>query len=82
MDFSKYENLKFEEALRLLEEIVSKLENQTAQLDESLELYEAGVFLVKKCSKMLDEAEQKVKILSRDENGEVVLKDFSQEENQ
>ena len=82
MDFSKYERLKFEEALRLLEEIVSKLENQTAQLDESLELYEAGVFLVKKCSKMLDEAEQKVKILSRDENGEVVLKDFSQEENQ
>lgn len=82
MDFSKYENLKFEEALRTLEEIVSKLENQTAQLDESLELYEAGIFLVKKCSKMLDEAEQKVKILSRDENGEVVLKDFAQEENQ
>ncbi len=79
MDFSKYDELKFEDALRTLEEIVSKLENQTAQLDESIELYETGVYLVKKCSKMLDEAEQKVKVLSRDENGEVVLKDFAPE---
>ncbi len=76
MDFSKYENMKFEEALHTLEELVMKLENQTAQLDESLELYEIGIFLVKKCSKMLDEAEQKVKILSRDESGNVILKDF------
>lgn len=81
MDFSKYENMKFEEAIHALEEIVSKLENQTAQLDESLELYETGIFLVKKCSKMLDEAEQKVKILSRDENGNVVLKDFDPDSN-
>ena len=67
------------EVLASLEEIVSKLENQTAQLDESLDLYESGVYLVKKASKMLDEAEQKVKILSRNENGEVVLKDFDSE---
>ncbi len=81
MDFSKYENMKFEEALRTLEELVQKLENQTAQLDESLDLYETGIFLVKKCSKMLDDAEQKVKILSRDESGNVVLKDFDLEAN-
>lgn len=79
MDFSKYDEMKFEEALRTLEEIVSKLENQTAQLDESLELYESGIYLVKKCSKMLDEAEQKVKILSRNESGDVVLKKFDYE---
>lgn len=76
MDYSKFDDLKFEEALLALEDIVSKLENQTAKLDDSLELYESGVYLVKKCSKMLDEAEQKVKILSRGESGEVVLKDF------
>lgn len=81
MDFSKYEDIKFEEALSLLEQIVSKLENQTAKLDESLELYETGIYLVKKCSKMLDEAEQKVKILSRGDSGEIVLKDFVTEEN-
>ncbi len=81
MDFSKYEGLKFEEALKLLEEIVLKLENQTAQLDESLELYETGVFLVKKCSKMLGDAEQKVSILARGDDGEVILKDFTAENN-
>ena len=53
MDFSKYEDMKFEDSIRALEDIVAKLENQTAQLDESLELYETGIFLVKKCSKML-----------------------------
>lgn len=81
MDFKKFDELKFEEALNTLEGIVAKLENQTAQLDESLELYEAGIYLVKKCSKMLDEAEQKVKVLARDENGEVILKDFTPEAN-
>lgn len=81
MDFSKYNEYKFEEALKELEEIVSKLENQTAKLDDSLELYEAGIFLVKRCSKLLDDAEQKVKILSRGEDGAVVLRDFHPEEN-
>ena len=81
MDTTKYDNMKFEEVLASLEEIVSKLENQTAQLDESLDLYESGVYLVKKASKMLDEAEQKVKILSRNESGEVVLKDFATDSN-
>ena len=81
MDFTKYDELKFEEALAALEEIVSKLENQSAKLDESLELYESGIYLVKKCSKMLDEAEHKVSILSRGENGGVVLKDFIPQEN-
>ncbi len=81
MDFSKYDELKFEEALATLEEIVSKLENQTAKLDESLDLYEAGIYLVKKCNKMLDEAEHKVNVLSRGENGDVVLKEFVPQEN-
>ena len=81
MDFSKFENYKFEEALQALEEIVSKLENQTAKLDDSLELYETGIYLVKKCSKLLDEAEQKVQILSRGEDGAIVLRNFVPEEN-
>ena len=81
MDFTKYDNLKFEEALMALEEIVSKLENQTAKLDESLDLYESGIYLVKKCSKLLDEAEHKVNILSRGDSGEVVLKEFTPQEN-
>ena len=76
-DITKYENIKFEEALSELESIVSKLDNQTAQLDESLDLYESAIYLVKKCNEMLDRAEQKVSILSRGENNDVVLKDFT-----
>lgn len=73
----KIDEMKFEEALATLENIVSSLENQTAPLDESISLYENGIALVKRCSKLLDEAQQKVGILSRNEAGEVVVKPFS-----
>lgn len=73
------EDLKFEQALSELEKIVLSLENQTAPLDQSIELYEKGIALVKHCSKLLDSASQKVGILSRDESGEVVVRDFSPE---
>jgi len=76
---NKIEEMKFEEALASLEKIVSSLENQTAPLDESISLYENGIALVKHCSKLLDEAQQKVGILSRNESGEVVVKSFTSE---
>ena len=74
---NKIEELKFEQALSELEKIVASLENQTAPLDESISLYENGIALVKHCSKLLDEAQQKVGILSRNDSGEVVIKPFN-----
>ena len=76
---NNFENMKFEEALAALEKIVSSLENQTAPLDESIELYEKGISLVRRCTKLLDDAEQKLGLLSRNESGEVVVKDFAAE---
>ena len=73
------DEMKFEQALAELERIVSSLENQTAPLDESISLYENGIALVKRCTVLLDEAQQKVGILSRKESGEVVVKPFSAE---
>ena len=73
------DEMKFEQALAELERIVSSLENQTAPLDESISLYENGIALVKRCTVLLDEAQQKVGILSRNESGEVVVKPFSAE---
>ena len=55
--------LTFEKALERLEEIVSKLENGDAPLDESLKLFEEGAKLASLCSAMLDRAEQKVTLL-------------------
>ena len=55
--------LKLEEAMARLSEIVATLEKGDADLDASLKLYEEGVSLVRLCSDRLDRAEQKVRML-------------------
>ncbi len=69
--------LKFEQALARLEEIVRALDSGAAPLDESLALFEEGVRLVKLCSEKLDGAEQKVKILVRGEDGSMTEQNFA-----
>ncbi len=54
----------FENNLTELEKIVEKLETGNASLDECIKLYEQGVELSSKCVKFLEDAEQKIKILS------------------
>ncbi len=61
----KEEALSFEEKLNRLEQVVHALEDTGTPLDDSLKLFEEGVGLVRGCSQMLDEAEKKVKILTR-----------------
>ncbi|MBQ8914685.1 MAG: exodeoxyribonuclease VII small subunit [Clostridia bacterium] len=64
MNKDQINNMKFEEALRRLEEIVRVLESGQTPLDSSLELYEEAVALVKVCNARLDNAEQKVTMLN------------------
>ena len=71
------ENMTFEAAIARLEEIVRLLESGNAPLDVSLSLYEEGVALVRLCNARLDNAEQRVKILSFTENGEVIENDMT-----
>ena len=61
----------FEEAMARLEQIVSTLEEGKTGLDESLSIYEEGVRLVKYCQQTLDKAEQRVRILIKNEEGEM-----------
>ena len=68
--------VSFEEAAARLEEIVKALEGGNAPLDESLKLFEEGVGLVNACRKQLDSAEQKVKLLMENGNGDDDEKDF------
>ncbi|MBO5110034.1 MAG: exodeoxyribonuclease VII small subunit [Clostridia bacterium] len=70
--------LNFEEAIARLEEITSMLESGNYKLDESLALFEEGTSLIKLCNRLLDRAEQKVKILTVDE-GELIERDFMTE---
>ena len=57
---AKKNPLSFEESLSRLDEIVRHLEKGDLPLSESLSLYEEGTALIASCSKMLDDAEQKV----------------------
>lgn len=57
--------LSFEESLNRLEEIVRHLEKGDMPLNDSLTLFEEGTGLIKNCSAMLDEAEQKVVLLKK-----------------
>ena len=45
--------MKFEEALKELEETVKKLESGETTLDESMELFEKGISLTRTCRKLL-----------------------------
>lgn len=68
--------LSFEESVERLDEIVHHLESGDLSLDKSLSLFEEGASLVKECSKMLDEAEQKVVQLKINADGSFEEKDF------
>lgn len=52
--------LNFEQAMSRLEEIVTALERGEAPLEESLSLFEEGSKLLRQCTVLLDNAEQKV----------------------
>lgn len=61
------EELTYEEALAELEEIVTALEGEQNQLEESIKLFERGQALAAHCSELLDAAELKVKQLAGDD---------------
>lgn len=57
------DELKFEEAMARLEEIVRLLEQGESSLDESLGLFEEGVKLARFCNDQLDKADAKIEIM-------------------
>lgn len=61
--------LKFEAALKRLEDIVEKLEEGDLELEKSIELFEEGVQTAKALQKKLDEAEKKIEQLTKDRDG-------------
>jgi len=71
---------KFEKRLTDLEEIVSKLESGETPLEDSLVLFEEGTNILKKLTHILEEAERKVEVLTRDMSGSLVTEPFEEEE--
>ena len=68
---SKIENLSFEDALRELEGIVSRLERGDAPLEESIDIYERGAKLKKHCEGKLKAAQLKVDKIVLAPNGDL-----------
>ena len=71
--------ITFEGALARLEEIVALLEKGDAPLDQSLELYEVGAALVRRCNTALEQAERRVTILMKNQEGTVTEQVFDAE---
>ncbi len=55
----------FEEAMKELESIVKKIENQETPLEEILELYERGSELSTYCQDILAKTQEKLEIIQK-----------------
>ena len=58
--------LSFEQALERLEGVVDQLEQGELELEASIEAFELGVRLSARCAAQLEDAEQRVEILTRE----------------
>ncbi|ASJ96089.1 MULTISPECIES: exodeoxyribonuclease VII small subunit [Shewanella] len=64
----KPENLTFEESLTELEQIVTSLEQGDVALDDALKQFERGINLVRNSQGKLEQAQQKVSILTQEQD--------------
>jgi exodeoxyribonuclease VII small subunit len=63
------ESLSFEQALKELESIVSRLESGDAALQEAIDLYERGDKLRAQCAARLDAAQMRIEQVKTDAQG-------------
>jgi len=66
----------FETSLQALEEIVHKLEQGDLALEESLGLFEQGIRLARECQERLSQAERRIEVLLRDQQGRSIVAPF------
>lgn len=71
--------LPFEEAMKQLENIATKLEKGDLNLDESVATFEEGMKLSEQCSKLLESAEKRITVLLKD-GDKIKEENFIQEE--
>ena len=69
MNNGQEQGRSFEASLEALEQIVRQLENGDLSLEKSLELFEQGIRLSRECQERLSQAERRIEILLRDNQG-------------
>ena len=72
-------NPSFEENMKRLEQIVRTMEKGEVPLEDSLKLFQEGTELVRKCGKLLDEAQLQIKKIVADSEGKPVEEGFDVE---
>ncbi|MBE6634255.1 MAG: exodeoxyribonuclease VII small subunit [Ruminococcaceae bacterium] len=76
MATKKDKELNFEAAMERLEEIARILESGSEGLDGMLKLYAEGAELIRLCANRLDTAEQSVRTLQLQADGQAALVEF------
>lgn len=71
--------LTYEEAIAMLESILKELEDHSCTLNESVDKFKKGVELYNYCNELLSKAEGEIKILLKDDNGDLKDVEFPME---
>jgi len=74
----KENELKFEDAMIQLEDIVGELEHGDVPLEKAIELFQEGMKLSQLCSQKLEQVERKIEMIV-EEDGELRKKPFGSE---
>lgn len=56
--------IHFEKSMTELQDIVTQLEKGELPLEDSLKQFEQGIIIARKCQEILNQAEQKIEMLS------------------
>jgi exodeoxyribonuclease VII small subunit len=70
-------DLKFEDCLGRLEQIVSALEAGNLSLEESLKIFEEGIAMSRHCARYLEDAQRRIEILAKDDAGVATTRHFA-----
>lgn len=70
--------MNFEDSMARLEEIVSLLDRGEAPLEQAMALFQEGAKLLRECTRQLDEAEQKVSLLTAGKDNMVLEEPFAE----
>ena len=71
---------RFEKGMERLEGIIERLESGELALEEALKAFEEGVGLVRMLNEKLSEAEQRIEVLSRGEDGSLEVHPAEEDE--
>lgn len=75
---SKEKQNSFEDSFTRLEKILEELESEDCTLEETIKLYEEGLSLTKICYDKLNNAELRIKEISKASKSSAELKEYSQ----